>query len=218
MTGGPPLRAEGDDRLLAVLEEARRRGLLGPGRISDHVAHSRAYADAGGLDRRGLRALDLGSGAGVPGLVLASRLPWSTWVLLDSSERRTRFLTEAVADMGLEDRVQVVTGRAEAVGRDPAHRRGYDAVVARSFGKPAVVAECAAPLLVDGGLLIVSEPPAIEAGADAGRWPVEGIVQLGLRMAAITRAAPRLAVLRLAERCPERFPRRVGIPGKRPLW
>lgn len=160
-----------------------------------------------------MAALDLGSGAGLPGLVLAMDLPDSTWVLLDASVRRTAWLATAVAELGLEARVRVVTDRAEIVGRHPHHRRRYDAVVARSFGPPAVVAECAAPLLAAGGSLLVSEPP----GPD-DRWPHDKVASLGLQLVAVTGSAPRIAKLRSTSGCPDRFPRRVGIPSKRPLW
>lgn len=181
--------------------------------MSDHVAHARAYAGDEGLGPGPVRALDLGSGAGVPGLVLALALPQSSWVLLDANARRTAWLATAVAQLGLEGRVRVVTDRAEQAGRHPDHRYGYDAVVARSFGSPAVVAECAAPLLAPAGRLLVSEPPDSEE-----RWPADGLASLGLRLLAITTPAPRIAVLSAESPCPDRFPRRVGIPAKRPLW
>jgi 16S rRNA (guanine527-N7)-methyltransferase len=109
--------------------------------------------------------------------------------------------------------VRVVTGRAEDVGRRADHRGSYQVVVARSFARPAVVAECAAPLLAVGGRLVVSEPP--ERG---DRWPEEGLSVLGLHLVATTSVGPRLVTLHQKDRCPERFPRRVGVPGKRPLW
>ena len=160
-----------------------------------------------------MAALDLGSGAGVPGLVLAMDLPESTWVLLDASGRRTAWLTAAATELGLRARVRVVTDRAEIVGRHPDHRGRYDAVVARSFGPPAVVAECAAPLLSVGGSLLVSEPP----GPD-DRWPADKVAPLGLQLVAVTTSPPRIATLISVSECPDRFPRRVGIPSKRPLW
>jgi 16S rRNA (guanine527-N7)-methyltransferase len=146
-------------------------------------------------------------------LVLALARPTWQWVLLDASARRTSFLERAVELLGLEDRVEVHTGRAEDLGRLPGHRASYQLVVARSFARPAVVAECAAPLLAVGGRLVVSEPPT---GQD--RWPDQGLDVLGLGRAAPSAASRRLVILRQERRCPERYPRRVGIPSKRPLW
>lgn len=149
----------------------------------------------------------------MPGLILALARPGWHWVLLDASARRTAFLERAVGSLGLTDRVQVVHGRAEDVGRQPDHRGSYQAVVVRSFARPAVVAECAAPLLVVGGRLVVSEPPQ---GDD--RWSDEGLSRLGLSPATATDAGSRLVTLDQDGPCPDRFPRRVGVPGKRPLW
>lgn len=157
--------------------------------------------------------MDLGSGGGIPGLVLARARPASTWVLLDANARRTAFLARAVGALGMEDRVRVVTGRAEDVARQPDHRGGYRLVVARSFARPAVVGECAAPLLAVGGSLVVSEPPEAD-----DRWPEDGLGLLGLRLVARTSAGRRLVTLRQERPCPDRFPRRIGIPAKRPLW
>lgn len=206
-----------DQRLVEVLEGAKRRGFLGPGPVADHIVHARAYAGVGGAGDPSRPALDLGSGGGVPGLVLAAEGGERQWTLVEVNQRRCTFLVEAVAALGLEARVEVVRGRAEEVGRDPGRRRSYGTVVARGFGRPAVTAECAAPLLAGGGRLLVSEPPQ-EPVEDGGRWPAAGLERLGMVLRTVTAGLPRIAVLEQVEACPERFPRRVGIPAKRPLW
>jgi 16S rRNA (guanine527-N7)-methyltransferase len=191
--------------VIAALEEARALGFLGPGPVAFHVEHARAYlpalADVAGA------VLDLGAGGGVPGLVLAVERPDLAFTLLDAMAKRTAFLERAVARLGLPN-VTVRTGRAEAVGD---LRASFDAVVARSFGSPAVTAECAAPLLKVGGRLVVSEPPD---GGD--RWT--GAAELGLSEPTVLPGPPRLVVLVQRSRCPARYPRRTGIPAKRPLW
>jgi 16S rRNA (guanine527-N7)-methyltransferase len=180
--------------------------------VSEHVRHAQTFVSALEDVPPG-RGLDLGSGGGVPGLILALARPAWHWVLLDSSARRTAFLDRAVGSLGLGDRVRVATGRAEDVGRRPDHRHGYQLVVARSFARPAVVAECAAPFLTVGGTLAVSEPPD---GGD--RWPEEGLGTFGLKLLPVANTDHKLAMLRQDVLCPDRFPRRVGIPAKRPLW
>lgn len=161
------------------------------------------------------RVVDLGSGGGVPGLVVALAWPHATVYLLDSSERRTRFLAQAAYDLGVADRVLVAQVRAEEAGRDLQWRAQADLVVARSFGPPAVTAECAAPLLRVGGRLVVSEPP--EGGGD--RWPVAALAGLGMvPLSRFEQAFSRFQVLRQDQTCPHDFPRRVGLPGKRPLF
>jgi len=136
-------------------------------------------------------------------------------MLLDSSERRTAFLVEAVAGLGLADRVEVVRGRAEDIGRHPGRRGRYDLVVARGFGRPAVAAECGCPLLAVGGRMVVSEPPD---GGDP-RWPAERLATLGATAGPHVRIANgTYQVLEQTLLCPDRFPRRSGVPAKRPLF
>jgi 16S rRNA (guanine527-N7)-methyltransferase len=202
-----------DEALLAVLDRARGLGLLGPGDIAAHVTHALAFAVA--LDDPPGRALDLGAGGGVPGLVLAAG-PWAdaSWVLLDASERRCEFLARAVGELGLADHVEVRRDRAEVAARDRDLRGRFDLVVARGFAPPAVTAECGAPFLAVGGHLLVSEPPA----PDPGRWPGEALGALGLVDDGAVVAGVHLRRLRQASACPDRYPRRDGMPAKRPLW
>ena len=204
--------------LVELLEESRRRGFLGPGPIEVHLDHARAFAVA--APDVPDRALDLGAGGGLPGLVLAVECwPEARWTFLDAQKRRTEFLREAVEALDLGDRVDVLTERAELVGRDPAHRGGYDLVVARSFGAPAVTWECAAPLLRVGGTFLGSEPPASDLAA---RWPADGVSVLGgaAPEAVVIEepAAAHLVRIVLDRECPDTAPRRVGIPAKRPLF
>ncbi len=186
--------------------------------LEDQLTHAEGFAAAAG-EHHALsgRWLDLGSGGGVPGLVLAVRLPAVPFTLVDAQLRRTQFLASSVLDLGVGDRVEIVRSRAETLGRDPAHRGTYSVVTSRSFGPAAVTAECAAPLLSVGGLLVVSEPPE---GEPAARWPAGQLAELGLEPVCRTRFADRFSyqVLLQAEVCPERYPRRVGVPTKRPLF
>ena len=88
-----------------------------------------------------------------------------------------------------------------------------DAVVARSFGAPAVVPECGAPFLRTGGVLVVREPPDVDP---AERWPAAGLASVGL--ARDPDEIDGVVRLRQVASCPDRFPRRVGVPAKRPLF
>ncbi len=201
--------------LVEVLSEGRSRGYLGPGPVEDHITHARGFADH--ASRPG-RVLDLGSGGGIPGFVLAVECwPDATWVLLEAGARRAQFLQHGVDVLGLADRVAVVRGRAEEAARAPEHRGKFDLVVARGFARPGVTAECAAPFLRPEGALVVSDPPS---GA-GDRWFPAGLAVLGLVMDPVqpTRSSGAHFVrLRQATPCPDRFPRRTGVPAKRPLF
>jgi 16S rRNA (guanine527-N7)-methyltransferase len=199
----------------AVLERSRELGFLGPGPVAGHIDHARGFA--GGVDAAPGRILDLGSGGGVPGLVLAEFWPAADVTLLDAGERRCAFLTEAVHDLGWSSRASVVRGRAEEAGHRSDLRGSFDLVVARGFGPPAVTAECGAPFLRVGGRLVVSEPPAGSTD-NAERWPETGITVLGLTPLREWREPFHYQAFVLGRPCPERYPRRVGVPAKRPLF
>jgi 16S rRNA (guanine527-N7)-methyltransferase len=166
----------------------------------------------------GNRVLDLGSGGGLPGLVLARYRPELELTLLEARQRACRFLRDAVAELGLAG-VVVVEARSEEAAHRPELRERFDAVVARSFGPPAVTAECAVGFLVPGGRLVVSEPPMEDgAAAPSPRWPAEGLAGLGFG-AAVRSGGPGAGFVSLTKvRADGRWPRRVGIPAKRPLW
>ena len=165
------------------------------------------------------KLVDLGSGGGLPGLVVAAGWPDVEMALLEANGRRAAFLRRAVDRLGLAGRVRVLEERAEVSGRQEGLRAGFDAALARSFGRPAVVAECAAPLLRAGGWLVVSEPPPTGPDGDrGGRWPAEALSQLGLEPVEVVHGDFEFRALRQIEPCPERFPRRNGVPAKRPLF
>jgi 16S rRNA (guanine527-N7)-methyltransferase len=200
------------DAVLAWYGEAQQLGLLGPGPITDHIAHADRFRAA--LAARDLpesfAAVDLGTGAGVPGLALAGWFPSARWWLVDGKVTRTERLQAVVEALGWADRVVVRWARAEELGREAAHRDAADVVVARGFGAPAVVAECATALLRRGGWLAVSEPPRRPP-----RWPAAPLAGLGLAV------GPREHGIQLLEKVgetPDGYPRRVGIPAKRPLF
>jgi 16S rRNA (guanine527-N7)-methyltransferase len=198
-----------DDALVRQLERSRALGFLGPGAVEDHVDHAMGFTEA--LAGVMGTVVDLGSGGGVPGLVLACVRPDLTVVLVDAMEKRCAFLEEATGALSLAN-VRVVHGRAEVVGRSQL-RGTADAVVARGFGSPAVTAECAAPLLRVGGLLVVSEPPD-----GAPRWPAAPLAVLGLVVGHRSTSGPLVQVLVQTAPCPEHYPRRDGMPAKRPLF
>jgi 16S rRNA (guanine527-N7)-methyltransferase len=197
-------------RLLPVLERARRLGLIGPTPLDALIEHARGFAAGVAIPRE---ALDLGSGAGVPGLVLAFEWPESSWTLVDIGARRSDFLDQATRTLGLQDRVVVRHAAAEDEARG-ALRHAVDLVVARSFAPPAVTAECAAGFLRVGGQLVVSEPPD-----DPDRWAPLAASDLGMTPGdRWTTPAGTYQALRQETYCPERYPRRAGVPAKRPLF
>lgn len=203
-----------DAGLLAVLAAAQGRGAIGPAPLADHVGHALGFLVAW-PDLAGATAiLDLGSGGGLPGLVLAARLPETRIVLLDGRIARAKFLEAVVDELGWAHRVAIVAERAEAAAHRADLRRGFPAVVARSFGPPAATAECGAGFLAPGGILVVSGPP----GGARERWPAAPLGELGLELVDVVVSPRSFVVVRSVAPCPERFPRRVGVPEHRPLF
>ncbi|HEV8623656.1 MAG TPA: RsmG family class I SAM-dependent methyltransferase [Acidimicrobiia bacterium] len=164
------------------------------------------------------RVLDLGSGGGLPGLVVATYRRELELILLEARQRACRFLREAVVTLDLAG-VTVIEARAEEAARRPDLRETFDAVVARSFGPPAVTAECAVGFLRTGGRLVVSEPPGDEEPQRAAaRWPIPGLEQLGFTPPVAGGGQGGSFVVLEKAKSDDRWPRRVGVPAKRPVW
>jgi 16S rRNA (guanine527-N7)-methyltransferase len=202
--------------LVRALEKSRARGYLGPADIEQQIAHAEGFAqcweDLYPSPPREL--LDLGSGGGLPGLVLLVRWGCRT-VLVDSMIKRMRFLTEVLEEADAPTNAEVITGRAEQVARNPLLSGSFDLVTARSFGPPAVTAECAVRFLKVGGVLIVSEPPD---DSETGRWNREVLSELGLEAKGRVRHGAAFQILLKTSPTPEKYPRSIGIPGKSPLF
>jgi 16S rRNA (guanine527-N7)-methyltransferase len=204
------------DWLTRALEESRARGYLGPQAIEPQISHAQGFA----LCWEAIRVtppadlLDLGSGGGLPGLVLLDR--WRCHeVFLDSMAKRSNFLSETLAWPGAPQRGEVVIARAEEAARWPELEGKFDLVTARSFGPPAVTAECAVRFLKVGGVLIVSEPPG-ERSND--RWSESGLSLLGLVAQGRSRYGTAYEVLVKESTTDKEYPRPSGIPKKRPLF
>jgi 16S rRNA (guanine527-N7)-methyltransferase len=146
--------------------------MIGAAPIADVIDHSAAFLAA--LDHVRGTVIDLGSGGGVPGLVVAWMRPDLSVVLVDRRATRTDHLRRLVHRLNRAEQVAVVTSEAAALPHLLAGPAA--AVVARSFGPPAAVLRVATPILADDGVIVVSEPPP-----DArDRWPAELLERYGV--------------------------------------
>lgn len=199
--------------LAGVLARSQQLGFLGPGDVTAHVRHAEAFVAAAALEPEVF--VDLGSGGGVPGLVLASRWEDATGWLLDGQLRRVRFLEEALVELGCDDRVVARHGRAEELAHEGGLRGTAQVVTARSFGPPGVTAECGVGFLRPGGLLLVAEPPD---GHD-DRWPASGLAALGLVDDGLVRTPDgSVRRLRLVDEIPPSIPRRTAAMRRHPAF
>jgi 16S rRNA (guanine527-N7)-methyltransferase len=215
------------DQLGAALREGNRRVNLT--RITDPAEiETRHFLDSLSaavplLDRlrngESLSLVDVGSGGGMPGLPLKIAFPSLRVTLVESVNKKAEFLRETVLHLGLVD-VQVVAERAELAARDQRHRDAYDWATARALGPLAVVVELCAPFLAPGGLLVAQRrgdldsdllhaAPAFKALRVWSRTPIQldipGLAGHGLIVG--EKYAPT----------PEAYPRRPGMPRKRPI-
>ena len=123
--------------------------------LKEHVLDSlQLLPFLSGADKQAAGLIDIGSGAGFPGLVLALSLPSLNVTLVESVGKKCRFLENAVSELGLSDRVRVFCQRAETLGHDKKMREHFQFATARAVGALPVVAELCLPFLRIGGLLL----------------------------------------------------------------
>lgn len=146
-----------DHDLIKVLREAQRIGIIGPTDVEVELAHARQYVPGIPPDARDV--VDLGSGAGLPGLVIAHDCPTLHVLLVERRAKRTDFLRRAVSALGMRGRVSVTGDDADDLLRSPTHAGAYDVVSARAFGPPELTVRCAEGFLRPAGILLVSLPP-----------------------------------------------------------
>ena len=106
------------------------------------------------LHASSFKIVDIGSGAGFPGIPTAIALPDSQVTLLDSTRKKIAFLDSLIAELGIRN-VNTVTGRAEVVGKESQHQQAYDIALIRAVGSASVCAEYALPFLKSGGLAVL---------------------------------------------------------------
>ncbi|MPZ49557.1 MAG: 16S rRNA (guanine(527)-N(7))-methyltransferase RsmG [Dehalococcoidia bacterium] len=172
-----------------------------------------------GLLHEGTRLLDIGSGAGLPGLPLKLAWPRLRLSLLESNAKRAGFLRRVIEDLALDD-AEVLEGRAEDLGRDPAQRESYDLVTARAVAPLPVLIEYALPFLrLDGRLAALkgSGVPRELEDAAGGLSELGGSVEASLPFEPPDGMPQTLVIIRKTAPTPDRYPRRAGIPAKRPL-
>jgi 16S rRNA (guanine527-N7)-methyltransferase len=163
------------------------------------------------------RVVDVGSGAGLPGLPLKIERPELNVTLIEADERKAAFLVQACAALGLSD-VEVVPRRAEDVGNDLAYRETFDVAVARALAPMAVLAELCLPLVRVGGRLLAqkTERDNLESADHAIELMGGALVEVRAAPSAARRTGT-VVVVEKARPTPAGYPRRPGVPARRPL-
>lgn len=202
------------ERLQQSILRAQDWGFIG-GDLEQHLDHSLAFVEIlHSLDFDNRSGVDLGSGGGLPGLVILTSMQEIQLSLVEIMGKRAAFLEEAIMDLELGSRAQVVRARAEELAHDQRFRERYSFVTARSFAGPGVTAEVATGFLEVGGMLVVSEPP----NSSGERWSAAGLDRLGLRLNEVRKGAFSFAVLVKFQNSHASFPRVAGKAWKQPLF
>ncbi len=167
-----------------------------------------------------LSLIDIGTGAGFPGIPLKILLPDLKLTLVESIGKKAAFCQHVVDSLALEN-VQVLTTRAEDLGHDRAHREKYDWAVARAVAVLPVLAEYLLPLVRVGGAILAQkgENAPAEVLASANAFKHLGGVLRGVTPVALPGVADEryLVVIDKKSATPALYPRRAGLPTKKPL-
>jgi 16S rRNA (guanine527-N7)-methyltransferase len=168
----------------------------------------------------GLTAIDVGTGAGVPGLVLKIALPLLSMTLLDATRKKTDFLADAVRELGLED-VRLVNARAEDAAHDPTLREAFDVVLARSLARLPELVELTMPFCRIGGIVVAPKGADLGEEIEAASYAARELGATSPKVFRVdspgTASADSMIILRKVAKTPRRYPRRPGLPHQRPL-
>lgn len=163
--------------------------------------------------------IDLGTGAGLPGIPLKICVPEQILYLMDSNRRKINFLQMVSAELGLEQ-LYYLPGRAEDWARDDVYRERFDFVVSRAVAETAALVELAMPLTRVGGLALLYKGPQGEvemAAAEKALRLCGGTVKKIYRYRLPTGEERTLLCLGKVQQTPAQYPRRAGIPVKKPI-
>lgn len=175
-----------------------------------------------GLDELepGSRVIDVGCGAGLPGMPVAIARPSLRVTLLESTGKKADFIRRAIDTLGLTN-ATVLQGRAETAGQSPEHREAYEACINRAVGPMNVLLEFALPLVQTGGRVLAMKGPRVEQELEEAG---DALSLLGAGELAVIDAYPEsfdndLVIVSIMKevQTPEEYPRLPGVPKKMPL-
>lgn len=167
-----------------------------------------------------LRMMDVGSGAGLPGLALAIVRPQWDITLLEATGKKVNFLTHVIQQLGLKN-VHALQGRAEDVGQDPDFRESYDWVVARAVARLPVLVEYLLPLCKVGGVCAsmkgeTAQTEAVDADFALSKLGGQLRELREIRLPEVD-GAHYIILMDKVRATPSEYPRRAGLPAKQPL-
>lgn len=183
----------------------------------DSLALIKAVAD---IPEKEYQIIDVGTGAGFPGIPLKIAFPQLKITLMDSLNKRVKFLNEVISELGLEQ-IKAEHGRAEDLGRDVVYREKYDLSVSRAVANLSTLSEYCMPFVKPGGFFVSYKSGKIEEELAAAKHAifllsgkVAGVETFVLDGAEAERSLVKIEKL---NEISKKYPRKAGLPGKEPL-
>lgn len=168
----------------------------------------------------GQRVIDVGTGAGFPGIPLKILFPEIELVLLDSLQKRINFLSHVISILGL-DKVEVIHGRAEDFGSNKIYRESFTYSCSRAVAKLSVLSEYCLPFIKVGGLFLAYKGPGAGNELEQGNKAIEilgGLVkEIKSFNLPITGEERNIIIIEKVKKTPAIYPRKAGTPEKKPL-
>lgn len=212
---------EGRLRALAGMIASSPHNLVSRGDRADvygtHLVECAAYAQHLGLEP-GQSWVDVGTGGGLPGLVLAVLAPEVRWTLVDSIGKKTDAVRSFAADLGL-DNVVVINGRAEDLAHEAALREQFDGAISRAVAGLPTLVEVLVGFVRPAGLVVAAKGPRWVEEIEEARSALEQLALTEERVVPIPDAVRPtwLVMMRRTGRLARDFPRRAGLPKSQPL-
>lgn len=188
--------------------------------VEKHFIDSLMLVKAVDLEKENYKVLDLGTGAGFPGIPLKIAYPNLQIVLVDSLNKRVKFLEEVIEALGLKD-IVAIHGRAEDIAKKKEYREQFDYCVSRAVANLSTLSEYCIPFVKIGGSFISYKAGNLEEELEAAKNPikilgakVENVIQFSLPG---TEAERSLVVVGKKKETAKKYPRNAGKPSKEPL-
>lgn len=173
-----------------------------------------------GISSGSFRIIDVGTGAGFPGIPVKIAIPAIKMTLLEATTKKTRFLEHIITKLQLSD-IEVINERAEEAGQNPEYREKFDIVMSRAVAELAILAELTLPLCSIGGCVIAQKKGDISLEMENS---LKAVAMLGGRLSSVEKIKLAgldderyLVIIDKIKPTPQRYPRRPGMPEKKPL-